>query len=78
MASSRLVSIRSVLTALALMAAGASAAAVAMDRPIVVTHACLFVGQGVCLSGTTDWVAAAAQHSMMSNTLMLAMAGDAI
>ena len=78
MTSSRLISIRSALTALALVAAGASAAALAMDRPIVVTHACLSVGQGVCLSGTTDWVAAAAQRSMTSGTIMLAMAGDAI
>ena len=74
----RLFSIRSALTALALVAAGASAAAVAMDRPIVVTHGCLSVGQGVCLSGTTEWVAAAAQKSDRSNTLLLAMAGDAI
>lgn len=79
MTSTRLFSIRSALTALALVAAGASAAAVATDRPIVVvTHGCLSVGQGVCLSGTTEWVAAAAQVSVRSNTLMMAMAGDAI
>jgi hypothetical protein len=66
--------------AAALTIAGASAAAVALETPpppLPVDHACLAIGSGVCFSGTTAWVARAAETETRPYAVMLAMAGDA-
>jgi hypothetical protein len=41
------------------------------------TYACLAVGQGVCLSGTTEWVAEKAAAAPRPYQIALAMDADA-
>lgn len=38
---------------------------------------CLAIGEGVCFSGTTEWVAQAAAKVAVQSRVMLAMSGDA-
>lgn len=67
----------SVLAAVALIAASVTAIATNRRASPQHDHACLAIGQGVCLSGTTEWVAQAAERSLYQSTITLAMAGDA-
>ena len=57
---------------------GISAAAVALEHPAAASQdiACLAIGTGVCLSGTVNWVAHAAEISQRPANVMVAMAGD--
>jgi hypothetical protein len=43
---------------------------------IVASRSCLGIGQNVCLSGSTEWVAAAAAAAPRQQGTMFAMAGD--
>lgn len=53
--------------------------AVAMKAPRVLPpgHACLAVGEGVCFSGSTQWVAQAAETLSLQQTEMKVMIADA-
>ncbi len=42
------------------------------------TYACLAIGEGVCFSGTTEWVALSAEIVPPRQGLMIAMAGSPI
>lgn len=58
--------------------AGISTAGIAMQtRERAHSHACLAIAQGVCFSGTMEWVAKAAEATPSRDIIMLAMVGDA-
>jgi hypothetical protein len=69
--------IRSLVIGVLLVGAAASAAALARHTEIHQTAAYLAIADGVCLSGSTEWVAQAAAKSAARGTTMLAMSGDA-
>jgi hypothetical protein len=69
--------IRSLVIGVLLVSAAASAAVVTRHTEIRKGVACLAIADGVCLSGSTEWVAQAAAKSVARGNTMLAMSGDA-
>ncbi len=69
--------IRSLVIGALLMGVAASAVALTYHGEIHQTTSCLAIAEGVCLSGSTEWVAQAAAKSAAQGKTMLAMSGDA-
>jgi len=66
------------IVALAIVALASASAAAWATRPVASEgHACLAVGQNVCFSGSTDWVARAAGSQLMQQGKMETMVADA-
>ena len=71
------ISIRSLVIGTLLVGVAASAVAVTRETETHQTASCLAIAEGVCLSGSTEWVAQAAAKSALRRNTMIAMSGDA-
>ncbi len=58
--------------------AGVTLVHLSQATPARQVHACLAIGHDVCFSGTTEWVAKAAESLPRQPRIMIAMAGQAI
>lgn len=66
------------ITAILIAAASAAATHLPSNATVAASLGCVPVGDGVCFSGTKEWVAGAMTIQAPRRGVMVAMAGDAI